>query len=137
MYIIYTNKIPYLHKFLTDNKFNVHYNKITNNKYTKTFEKCKNLQFDHLTINYIDDSTNLISDTSSINLINYLTLYYNLLQHYYDSNKLVINPDKTELLVSCKKKFREEVDKIKFKADVYNIEQKIQQKILVLQLTTI
>ena len=83
-----------------------------------------------MTIYYIDDSTNLISNTSSQNLINYLTLYYNLLQHYYDSNKLVINSDKTELLVSCKKKFREEADKIKFKADVYNIEQKNSTQIL-------
>ena len=106
------------------------YNKITNNTQKMTFETCKNLHFDHLTINYIDDSTNLISNTSSKNLNCYLTLYYNLLQYYYDTNKLVINPDKTELLVSCKNKFREEADKIKFKADIYNIEQKNSTKIL-------
>ena len=91
LYIIYTNEIPYLHKFITDNKYNIYYNKITNNTYKITFENCKNLHVDHLTINYIDDSTNLISNTSSKNLIKYLTLYYNLLQHYYDSNKLIIN----------------------------------------------
>ena len=83
-----------------------------------------------MTINYIDDSTNLISNTSSKNLNCYLTLYYNLLQYYYDANKLVINPDKTELLVSCKNKFRDEANKIKFKADIYNIEQKDSSKIL-------
>ena len=132
MYIIYNNEIPYLHKFLTDNKFNVHYNKITNNKYTKTFEKCKNLQFDHLTINYIDDSTNLISDTSSQNLINYLTLYYNLLKHYYDSNKLVINPDKTELLVSCKKNLERKLTRLNLKQMYIILNKKIQQKFWVL-----
>ena len=84
----------------------------------------------HLTINYIDDSTNLISDKNRENLICYLTLYYNLLKCYYDANKLVINPDKTELLVSCKNKFRVEADKIKFKADIYEIEQKDSTKIL-------
>ena len=49
---------------------------------------------------------------------------------FYDINKLTINSDKTDLVVSCKNKFRPDSDKIKFTADSYLVEQKDSTKIL-------
>ena len=101
LYILY--EIQQLYKFISDKNLYNNYNKITHNKFKLLHNKIKDLCFDHLTINFIDDSTNLISYDSSESLNDYLTVFYELLQQYYDINKLTINPDKTELLVSCKK----------------------------------
>ena len=130
LYILYTNEIPNLHKFISDKNLQSCYNKLTKNKFKLLHDKITDNNFNHLTINFIDDSTNLISNDNSYLLIDYLTVYYDLLQNYYDINKLTINPDKTELLVSCKNILRADANKIKFQADIYLISQKENTKIL-------
>ena len=79
----------------------------------------KDLQ--HITINFIHDSSNLFSSFDHDILIKYLTIYCVL---FYDSNEVTINDDKTELMVSCKNDMRHNVDKICFYADKYKVLQK-------------
>jgi len=39
----------------------------------------------------------------------YITDYFNILQNYYNCNKLQINPDKTQMTIVCKPKFRQQL----------------------------
>ena len=84
LYIIYTNEVPYLHKFLTDTNLNDLYNKFTNYKFKDLLDNVKNFVIDHLTI-YIDDSTNIISCDNAVKLIKYLTFYYGLIHFFMTS----------------------------------------------------
>ena len=59
--------------------------------------KFKNIQ--HLTINFVDDSNNVITFNDQNQLKTYLESYYKLLHSFYNINKLTINPDKTNLLL--------------------------------------
>ena len=106
LYILYTNEIPNLHKLIVDQNLLYCYYKLTKNKYKLLHDKIKDKCFNHLTINFIDDSTNLISYEKSDMLINYLTISYDLIKEIYDINILTINLNKTELLVSCKNVLR-------------------------------
>ena len=130
LYIIYTNEIPYLHKFLNVNQFSQYASELTNKKHENILGQVINNDIEHMVVNFIDDSTNLISNYSYDKLIKYLTVFYTLIKKFYDVNMLKINSDKTELLVSCKNTLRNNANKIKFMADGYNILQKLNTKIL-------
>ena len=80
LYIIYTNEVPYLHKFLTNTNLNDLYNKFTNYKFKDLLDNVKNFVIDHLTVNYIDDSTNIISCDNYDSFIKYLICYYGLIK---------------------------------------------------------
>ena len=97
------------------------YDNITNFKEISLEDKEKYKYVDYMIINYIDDSTNIISHNDYRSLKDYLTRYYSLLHGYYTANKLLINADKTELVVSCKNKYRREANKINFMAGKYKI----------------
>ena len=73
------------------------YDNITNFKEISLEDKEKYKYVDYMIINYIDDSTNIISHNDYRSLKDYLTRYYSLLQGFYTANKLLINADKTEL----------------------------------------
>ena len=81
-------------------------------------------------MNYIDDSTNIISSKDTNILQKYITDYYRLLEAYYNANKLLINNDKTVLLVSCTKDMRKNADNIQFYSGKYLIKQSSSIKIL-------
>ena len=85
---------------------------------------------EHLTINFVDDSTNLISFKNASQMEDYLEEYYNLLDNFYTINKLKINNDKTELLISCKANMRVHIKNISFFAKGYKIVRKDKIKIL-------
>ena len=53
----------------------------------------------HLTVNFVDDSTSIITFSETNPIRKYLENYYNLLQNYYNINKLKINAEKTSLLI--------------------------------------
>ena len=67
--------------------------------------------------------TNIISckDVTFFNC--YLTDFYCLLFNFYNVNKLKINSDKTEILVTCKNHYRTLSDNITFDADGFVINQ--------------
>ena len=59
-------------------------------------------EIDHIIINYVDDSTNIISSDNCDQLQKYIDQYYVLLTYYYDINYLKINGDKSTLLVTTR-----------------------------------
>ena len=85
---------------------------------------------DHDTIQYVDDSPNIISSNDTTTLSNYMTNYYEILSYFYDSNKLKINGSKTRLLLFCKPKNRDKLKDFSFKAGIYTIKQQLQCKVL-------
>ena len=62
----------------------------------------------HSTINFVDDSTNLIMTKDPEMLRTYLNNFYILLQKVYHTNKLIINQEKTEIMIVCKNKHRKQ-----------------------------
>ena len=84
----------------------------------------------HLTINFVDDSTNIISTPNAQDIKDYINKFYSLLEAVYNTNKLIINKDKTELMVVCKNKFRKMTKNIQMYANGYKVNQVQQAKIL-------
>ena len=67
----------------------------------------------HTTVNFVDDSTNIISSSQTNEIADYTNKFYRLLEAVYNINKLKINNDKTELMVVCKPKYRKDTKNIK------------------------
>ena len=84
----------------------------------------------HNSIIFVDDNTNIISGKDYNKINSYLNDFYLLLQKFYNSNKLKINPDKTEMLVTCKQRLRTNADKITFNADGYTVNQNDHVRVL-------
>merc|ERR1712082_559492 len=70
------------------------FNKLTNK------QTIQNNDIIHTTVNYVDDSTSVISSKTATNLQTYLDNYYKLLESYYNINFLKINPDKTKCITT-------------------------------------
>lgn len=120
LYTLYTNEIPLLHKLMYNDWF---YTLTNKNKILY-----KNIE--HCTVNFVDDSTNIISFGDHTQIKSYLTHYYNLIQSYYNINKLKINADKTQLLLVYKNKHKENLKHFYFKAEQFKITPKKVIKIL-------
>ena len=110
----------YINKIMLDTCM---YNKITNNKFKDTYDGSRYKDINHFIFNFIDDSTNIISHNDSALITEYMNYYYILLEIYYNENKLLINGDKTVLLVSCQNKMRNLANTIKLQAGDFIIEQ--------------
>ena len=133
LYIIYTNEIPLLPKFISDNDLNINAEMLTENKHNEWVKEIKNNDTEHLIVNFIDDSTNLISNCDYKILIKYLNVFYTLVKKFYDVNILRINSDEMELLVSCKNTLQYNADKIFMWVEGYKISEKPVQKYWVLR----
>ena len=121
LYTLYTNEIPLLHTLMTKEI----YTKLTNN------QTIQNNKIVHTTVNYVDDSTSVISSQTTTNLQTYLDNYYKLLESYYNINFLKINPDKTKFLITCKPMHRHDnKDIIIIHAGKYIIKQSDKLKII-------
>ena len=92
LYIIYTNEIPDLYKLIHSES----YSSITNQP------KISFKNFTHLTINFTDDSTNIIGTKEFEVLQSYLEQYYCLIKTFYDINKLKINHDENQVCIYAK-----------------------------------
>ena len=84
----------------------------------------------HSTINFVDDSTNLIMTKDPKILQAYLDNFYLLLLNVYNTNKLIINQEKTEIMISCKNKHRKLTKNIQMYANCYKVKQVNKVKIL-------
>ena len=84
----------------------------------------------HVTIQFIDDSTNIISFKNDNIIKPYLEEYYKLLYDCYTANKLKINPDKTQYLIICKNSIKNNFKNFSIKADKYIIKPSNTIKIL-------
>jgi len=103
LYTIYTNEIPQLYRLMDK----TNYTYITNDTLTNDY---KTIQ--HETINYVDESTNIISTNNFRQIQQNINGFYKLLETYYDINKLKINADKSKILIICKPIPRQNTDKI-------------------------
>ena len=83
-----------------------------------------------MTINYIDDSTNIISTKNHNNIRQYLQDYYDLLHNYYNINKLKINPDKNKILINNRPKLNTIFKNFTFTAKQYTIHKNTTIKLL-------
>ena len=53
-------------------------------------------------VQYVDDSTKIIACTNSSDLQKYINIYFSILEEFYNINKLLINSDKSKLLIITK-----------------------------------
>ena len=86
------------------------YMALTQNQQTST----RNIN--HCTVNFVDDSTNIISTNNVEDIQQYINKFYELLEAVYNINKLKINNEKTELMIICKNKFRKATKHIQITA---------------------
>ena len=107
LYNIYINELPLLFNLLKDAEFN------------KNNNICKNI--DHITVQFVDDSSNVIAFKDHNNIKSYTESYFNLLYDYYTANKLKFNPDKTKFIIICKKSMRYTFKNFKIIAKTYII----------------
>ena len=69
----------------------------------------------HQVNQYVDDSTNIIGTDNKDELEIYLTNYHKVLEIYYTANKLKLNGDKTQLIVTRRKWKNKDNTKVQFK----------------------
>ena len=101
------------------------YNNITNDNITTDYN---NKTQD--TINYVDDSTNIIASNDYSQIQNYINDFYKLLETYYDINKLKIKADKSKIIIICEPSHKQVADTIQLQASSYTILQSDYIKIL-------
>ena len=53
-------------------------------------------------VQYVVDSTKIIACTNSSDLQKYINIYFSILEEFYNINKLLINSDKSKLLIITK-----------------------------------
>ena len=81
---------------------------ITNINITHIFKQI----IKHVTFQYVDDSTNLVSSNNPEYLQQYINNFFSLLEAFYNINKLTLNSDKSKLLIVCKNNLREKTKNI-------------------------
>ena len=90
LYILYTNEIPLLDN-ITNNDF---FTRLTRK------DKMTNLtDIDNYTVQYVDDSTTMISTNDTQDIEKYIDNYFTILEHFYTINKLTLNQDKTKFMI--------------------------------------
>ena len=78
---------------------------------------------DHTTIQYVDDSNNIITSNNHEGIDEYINKYFKLLEGYYNLNKLKLNPDKSKLMITCKPQMREGTSDIRLITNEHTVEQ--------------
>lgn len=120
LYTICTNEIPLLHTLMQKSIFT----QITGLPLTIS----KNIE--HCNVNFVDNSTNIISTPNFPDMHDYINKFYSLLKAVYNLNKLIINKDKTQLMVICKTCYRKSTKNIQMNASGYKVNQVLKVKIL-------
>ena len=90
LYNLYNIDVPALHEIMKDRTT---YQKMVG----KTIPCYKMVR--HITIQYVDDSTSVVSCNDFEVLRKYLQDYYDLLVIHYKNNKLVLNGEKTAIML--------------------------------------
>jgi len=121
LYCLYTNEIPLLHNIMNKNLYEL----MTNDPIFHF-----NKKIIHETINFLDDSSNVIGFPNTNEMKQYLTKFYRLLHSYYNINKLKVNSDKTKLMIGYKNKHKKELENFYFFANNDKIINQKSMKIL-------
>ena len=114
MYILYTNDIPDL----------VHNHQVSYQNPQPVCELCGS------TVCYVDDGTYSVGHTETAALSEKLSLQYSLIADYMAANKLVINADKTHLVVMGSKKLNNLRNSVRLSAGPYTILPTANEKLL-------
>ena len=114
LYILYTNDIPDL----------VHKHPISVSQPEPYCQDCGG------TVCYVDDSTYCLAGQDPAALSSALTDQYKVISNYMAANKLVINDDKTHLLVLGTKAMKDKSDKVTLQAGMHNILPSRHEKLL-------
>ena len=121
LYILYTNEIPLLDK-MTNNDF---FTRLTNK------DKMTDLNdIDNYTVQYVDDSTTMMSTNDTKDIKKYIDNYFNILEHFYTINKLTLNQDKTKFMVIVKPSKRHMTNELVLNTTDFIIRQVDKVKIL-------
>ena len=70
---------------------------IVNTTYNKNYNN-----IEQMTIQYVDDSTNMISHNNIVELEKYIEELFKLIEIYYSINKLTLNQDKMKFMIVYK-----------------------------------
>ena len=121
LYILYTNEIPLLDN-ITNNDF---FTRLTRK------DKMTNLtDIDNYTVQYVDDSTTMISTNDTQDIKKYIDNYFTILEHFYTINKLTLNQDKTKFMVIVKPNKRHLTNELVLNTTDFVIKQVDKVKIL-------
>ena len=87
---------------------------------------------DHCVVNFVDGSNSVITEDPGMDIEEYTNSYFKLLEIYYNSQKLKINTDKTQLLVCAMPRFINQIKNmiIQTPDDTENVKSQEQIKIL-------
>ena len=108
LYVLYCNEILLLYKLVGSPLMSSMIN-------TSTCIDTNNIQ--HNIVQYVDDSTNIIACKDNNKLQININIYFKLLEEFYNINKLLINSDKTKLLIITKPGLRHINSTIKLQAN--------------------
>ena len=125
LYSIYVNEVGKLHTLLEDKDWMEQNIKVRYEKYDA----------DHTVINFVDDSNSLISFKDPTQANHYLDRYFRILILYYRQNKLLLNPEKTNVMIVAKPAARREADDIRLVTDTEEVKPKKTIKILGWEMT--
>ena len=126
LYTVYMNEVTLLLSVMTNDNYKL----ITGDDIS-----INNNNINHITINYVNDSTSILSSNNYEYLQIYCEQYYNLLNNYYNINYQKINANKTKFMLVCKPSNRSKIDKIVINCDSCIIEQVNKIKILGIYIT--
>ena len=120
LYSIYTNEVGKLHKLLEDKEWVEEHLKV----------KKEEFEVDHTVVNFVDDSNSLMSfqDPSHANL--YLDRYFLVLKMFYRQNKLLLNPEKTNIMIVAKPAMKQQAEDIRIVTEKEEVTPKKTIKIL-------
>ena len=77
---------------------------------------------DHTVVNFVDDSNSLMSFSDPTHANHYIDRYFLILKYFYNQNKLLLNPEKTNIMIIAKPAIKSEADDIRIvteKEDVH------------------
>ena len=106
LYILYCNEILLLHNLVGSPIMK----NLTNLPCTINL---KNIS--HKILQYVDDSTNIIASNNTNDIQIYINIYFSILEEYYNTNKLLINSDKSKCLIITKSSLRQFTNHINFR----------------------
>lgn len=93
LYTLYINKVIILQKLIDSEVYDIITGESKNDNYDGV---------DHDIIQYVDDTNNVISTNNLDKLQPYINTYFELIESFYNINKVKINLEKSKLMIVCK-----------------------------------
>ena len=111
LYTLYTNEVPLLHKLLEDKDCMEKKLKVMKENYSEVV---------HETVSFVDDMNSMIRFKEGIEANHYINRFFDILRHYYNLNKLKLNPEMTSVLIVLKPNVKERNKDIRIVIDPEN-----------------